>query len=128
MDKHRSLWLAEGTPQTLKMVQELELGFKFHTHSQRPGLPGLDGSLCGMWKDATKRSGNVLQEFCVGRKGFPQCRSMWYGDFYSDSTMDPFARLQIAEPNGKKQGADGRDGLRKVPMRKRRLPYDGGRL
>ena len=69
---YRGPWLAGGTPKARKLVRELDLGFKYNKNPRHTGLPELDGALCSMWKDAARRSGNILQEFlrwarpCVG--------------------------------------------------------------
>ena len=47
--------------------------------------------------------GIFCRNFCVGCGGFPQGRSVWCGECYSESPIDPFPRLQTVEPEDKSE-------------------------
>ena len=128
VDRHRGPWLARAMPEAKALVRELDLGFKFCKDHRHQGLHELDRSLCGVWKDATRRSGHILQEFLRWARGFPPVHECLVRGLLQGVPHRPVPPAANGGGRGRKRGALGGDGPRKASARKKRGPPHGRSL
>ena len=128
VDRHRGPWLARSMPEAKALVRELDLGFKFFKDPRHPGLHELDRSLCRVWKDATRRSGRILQKFLRWARGFPPVHECLVRGLLQGVPHRPVPPAPNSGGRGRKRGALGGDGSREASARKRRGPPHGRSL
>ena len=125
---YRGPWLARETPEVESLVRELYLGFKFAKNPRHAGLPLVDGALCGLWKDAEGRSGNLLREFLVWAGGFPPVRECSVRGLLQRIPERSLPTPAVGGSRGRKRDAPGRCGRATSSKREKRGPLDEGPL